>query len=150
MTEFLQNNYDKIVVGLILALVAYWLGLRKDRHGRFAKECATFRGAFADEINLLEHGPTANPITETAHYILKSALDSHRRAYEKFKDRLWRSKRGDFERAWQDYLYPEGNHQDHHDPLVDYINDSDVNGELAIRKLALEKLHVLLSFAKDT
>lgn len=36
--------------------------------------------------------PLRTPLTETAHYVLKSAIDKHRRAYARFKDHLWRRK----------------------------------------------------------
>ena len=142
--------YVTLLVGLVIALTNYILNLSKGKRDRLTKASGEFRQAFADEVHFLKHGPSANPLTETAHYVLKSALDRHRRAYGEFGDRLWRIQRNSFDRAWQDYLYPEGNHRQHRNPLVDYINDANEAEEIKIRKLALEKIRALLQFAKDT
>jgi hypothetical protein len=154
MPSIFNDFYHTTILGLLTvavgAFIAYLLYLSRDRRDRFAKECALFRDAFADEISFLEHGPAANPITETAHYVLKCALDKHRRACARFKNQLWRYKRSGFERAWREYLYPSGDDKSGHEPFVDYINDSDLDGEFAIRQIALRKLYALLQFAKDT
>ncbi len=81
----------------------------------------------------------------TAYDILKKALEKHRIAYEAFWLELPETKRTAFDKAWEEYLYPELHEESSPGPLTDYISEGN---EEEIRKLAYSKISTLLKLTE--
>ena len=143
------------VVGAVVAsLLAGWISVKISKNNieathrnaialinrqDFIRAATIFKEAFIFEIHFLKHGDS--PISSlhgTAYDVLTKAYKTHRIAYERFRIDIPEVKRHDFDKAWEEYLYPIC---DKATPLTDYISESD---EPEKRKLAYDKITNLL------
>jgi hypothetical protein len=134
---------------LVTALITHLLAKDKDKqiHKKALLSSASikFKEAFLEEIIFLKSGPEpTNSICGTAHDILKKAFEKHRIAYEAFKIELPKANLTAFDKAWEEYLYPELQEKSSPGPLTDYISEED---EQERRKLAHGKISALLKLA---
>jgi hypothetical protein len=110
----------------------------------FIRAATKFREAFIFEIDFLKHGKSPiSSLRGTVFDVLTKAYKTHRIAYETFRIDIPEVKRRDFDKAWEEYLYPicdKGK-----DPLDDYISEGD---EPEKRKLAHDKISNLLKYTE--
>lgn len=141
--------------GILGSIFAYLLKLYIDhalakgraKHDRIAgirnNAAIKFREAFIQEIDFLKSGKEPNSsIDGTAYDVLTKALNKHRLAYETYRLELPKIRRSGFDKAWEDYLYPEC--KGGAGEFIDYA-DGD---ESKKRKLAHDKILNLFKYAE--
>ncbi|MGD0278255.1 MAG: hypothetical protein ABSC11_02990 [Smithella sp.] len=134
------------ITGAIALIPATWIPLYIYRARRFDAACDTFRAAFDNELAfLISDTKPISSVHGTTYAILKKALNDHRNAVNVFRLVLPKGKRRGFDKAWDNYLYPE-DHNKENDPLLDYLEYS--SDDFETRKFAHSNLINLLSFAE--
>ncbi|MCI5219275.1 MAG: hypothetical protein D3914_08815 [Candidatus Electrothrix sp. LOE2] len=140
------------VSGTILGVVIGWLLNHRTMNSivkrqEFYKAAAAFRVAFCDEYRTLRSIARPEEINDSfVMDTLSEAVAKHEKAYIMFRPYLTGKRMRDFDKAWHDYLVPKGGEvADLPKPFIDYYRES--NYESCI-KLALEKMDVLMEFAK--
>jgi hypothetical protein len=133
-------------VALIALIPATWIPLHIHRAKIFNDASIIFRASFDDELAFLvsDIKPDSS-IHETTYDILTKALNKHRHAIDDFKQVIPRRKRHGFNKAWEEYLYPEGYNKEADFPLLDY--EGGIEKEK--KDLAHSKISKLLEFAKQ-
>jgi hypothetical protein len=111
----------------------------------FIAEAIKFNDAFNDEIAfLVSDTKPQSSIHGTTYDILNKALNKHRHAIDVFKKILPKRKRRSLEKAWKEYLYPNGYNEKADFPLIDY----EGGDEFEKRKLAHSKISSLLKYTE--
>ena len=94
---------------LLTGPIAYYFTKKLLHLQEFNKAAILFRNSFVDEIDFLKyHGDSEHWIDDTAYGVIVEAYSKHRKAYESFRLDLPIKKRVAFDKAWEKYLYPEG------------------------------------------
>jgi hypothetical protein len=142
------------VSGTLLGVTIGWLLNRWTvnstvKRQEFYKAAAAFRAAFADEYRTLKAVVRPEEVEDTfVQNTLVNAQAKHENAFVLFRPYLSKKKKQEFDRAWKDYLIPEGGEvAELPSPFIDYYSES--RHEVCIG-LALEKLDKLMEFAKPT
>ena len=142
------------VSGTLLGVTIGWLLNRWTMNStvkrqEFYKAAAAFRAAFSDEYIALKAVVRPEDVDDDfVMNILSKAKSKHEKACVLFRPYLSEKKIQEFEKAWNDYLVPDGGEiAELPSPFIDYYNESQ--HEVCI-KLALEKLDKLMEFAKPT
>ena len=81
------------------------------------------------------------------YYLLKESFWRHENAVIAFKKNLNPGDIKKFEKAWEEYCYPDGDPDGAPEPLVDYISDSNEDVDREKRHLAHVKIQGLLDLA---
>ena len=111
----------------------------------FIAQANKFKDAFNDEIAfLVSDTKPQSSIHGTTYDILNKALNKHRLAIDVFKKILPKRKRIGLDKAWKEYLYPNGYNKEADFPLIDY----EGGDEFVKRKLAHSKISSLLKYAE--
>lgn len=130
---------------LLTALLGSIIFRKQKSNEQFDSICKTFRAAFTEELTFLVSDiKPQNSIHGNTYAILEKALNKHRSAVDIFARALPVIKRGSFNKAWKDYLYPNGYNKKAVFPLLDYAEGDDFEK----RKLAHIKISKLLEYAK--
>lgn len=139
------------VSGTILGVVIGWLLNHRTMNSivkrqEFYKAAAAFRVAFVDEYSSLKSIARPEDIDDSfVMNTLSKAVAKHEKAYIMFCPYLTGKRIRAFDKAWHNYLVPTGGEvADLPNPFIDYCES---NHESCI-KLALEKMDVLMEFAK--
>jgi len=103
--------------------------------------CAAFAAEFAFLVSDIK--PDSS-IHGTTYAILIKALNKHTYAVDVFGRMLPKRKRHSFNKAWEDYQYPNCYNEKADFPLLDYADGDDFEK----RKLAHSKISLLLEIAK--
>ena len=147
-----KENMSDTIVGTILGVVIGWLlnhctANSIVKRQEFYKAAAAFRVAFVDEYRSLKSIARPEDIDDNfVMNMLSEAVAKHEKACIMFRPYLTGKQIRAFDKAWHDYLVPKGGEiADLPNPFIDYCCES--NHESCI-KLALEKMDVLMEFAK--
>ena len=138
------------IVGALSLLILGQMIIRgHDRHKRrienFNKMATNFCDAFSAEISFLGSSiEEVDLIRVNAYEVLTSAIPKHEGAISVYKTILTERECVRLEKAWQDYLYPDGDPDSSPCPLVDYISDCQKRLEIEARHLALQKIRNIL------
>ena len=142
------------IFGTLLGVLVGWLLNRWTvsdtvKQQEFFKAAAGFRAAFAEEYRTLKGVVRPEDVEDTfVQTTLANVLALHEKACVLFRPYLSHKKKEQFDRAWKDYLCPEGGDlAELPSPFIDYYRES--RHDLSIQ-LALEKLDGLMEFAKPT
>lgn len=137
-----------VVGALITGIAAYYFSIRLGRRHDFNKAAATFRSVFTDELRQLNDYVTLpEDINDEAILeMLKSSRTKYENAFIQFKPYLGSSKKDSFEKAWQDFCYPQGgNPKQMPGPFYEYFIDLPKTDAV---NLVIIKINGLLEFAK--
>lgn len=141
------------VSGTLLGVTIGWLLNRWTVNGTVKRQefykAAAFRMAFAEEYRALKAVVRPEGMEDTfVQDTLANAMAKHENACVLFRPYLSDKKKHEFDRAWKDYLVPEGGEvAELPSPFINYYSES--RHEVCIG-LALEKLDKLMEFAKPT
>lgn len=133
---------------LAMKIIDNWLAKSRGDRDRslkaFNDAAEAFREAFKPEFISSQ---SSQAIGGSYFYVLKEAFNRHESAVIAFKGHLSKKALIGFERAWEEYCYPEGDPESAPYPLVDYISDDIDHIDYEKRKLASSKIASLLKFA---
>jgi hypothetical protein len=143
-----------IMGGIFVAIFTYYLGKRSLRRQRFLDASREFREAFQefiiylDEANDIKDSYTDEDIV-SPH--LEASIIKHEIAYKKFLPYFGWFKALQFNRAWQQYAYPDKNKfpRDWNikEKRFEYMEGVDWAKQTAIRKLLRKRINKLFKFA---
>ena len=150
MNELIEKCLIFLLGVAVSAIINHFLAKDRDKQihkiALLSGAAIKFKKAFLEEITFLKYGPEpTSSIDGTAYDILNKALERHRIAYEAFRIELPETKRTAFDKAWEEYLYPELHEESSPGPLTDYISEGD---EEERRKLAYGKFSALLKLTE--
>jgi hypothetical protein len=113
----------------------------------FYKAAAAFRAAFTDEYRALKTIVRPEDVENTfVQSTLANAAAKHENACILFRPYLSDKKKQEFDRAWKNYLIPEGGDlAELPSPFIDYYSESRDDAHI---RLALDRLDKLMEFAK--
>jgi hypothetical protein len=149
MIEFIIANFSPIAGTISLACFVGYIGWRNNFKVRQANAAAALRAAFASEISTLESPARTTDVRD----ILVSAFDRHSEAVAIFRHNLSWFRKRQFNQTWQQYhsghcFDAEGFGIDPKERLfMDYFS---INDQSEAAKYALNKIHEILRFAKQT
>jgi hypothetical protein len=127
------------------ACFAYKTGMKLVQRQELYREYTIFKEAFTNELAfLVSDTKPDSSIHGTTYDILTKALNKHRHAVNMYLLVLPNEKREGFNKAWEDYQYPNGYNKDAPFPLLDYAEGVDFEK----RKIAHSKISKLLEVAK--
>ena len=143
------------IITLLGALVAHFFTERRDRRKEFNQAAINFRKAIVNEIIMLKglpfaKQPFAAERNKTSTYeIIVRAYQRHHAAYLLFRERLSGVKKAGFDKAWNDYCYPNGQTSDL-EPLLYYAQLEPKPGDSVPfdKTYIINRLETLISFAK--
>ena len=140
------------VSGALLGVIIGWLLNQLTvnstvKRQEFYKAAAAFRAAFSDEYRTLKAVARLGDIDDDfVVTTLSDAVAKHEKVCVLFRPYLSGKKTRDFDKAWKDYLVPEGGEiAEIPSPFIDYYRET--NHESCII-LAMEKIESLMEFAK--
>lgn len=129
----------------IAGIISYFVAGNITRKQETYREYTIFKEAFTKELAFLVSDiKPQSSIHGTTHDILTKALNNHRHAVNMLMLVLPDEKKEGFNKAWEDYQYPNGYNKDAPFPLLDYAEGDDFEK----RKLAHNKITKLLETAK--
>jgi len=135
------------VAGMLIGgLATHFLGKDIFRRNEFNKAADEFKAAFIPELRYLDYRYSPDRRDMPGIYkTLSLAFDEHEIAIIKFRPRLKCQQRIDFDKAWDDYCNKKDDGKPH---FIVYAEPEGVTDKINARKFYLEKLNVLLHFAK--
>lgn len=138
-----------IVAILAIIVIRQVVSRQSDRviinEKEFIAHANKFKDAFIDEIAFLVSDiQPQSSIHGTTYDILEKALNKHRLAIDVFRKILPKRRRRGLDKAWKEYLYPNGYNKEADFPLLDY----EGGDEFEKRKLAHIKISALLKFTE--
>jgi hypothetical protein len=150
MNEFIEKGLIFLLGVTVSAIINHFLARDRDKQihktALLGGAAIKFKEAFLEEIIFLKSGPEpTSSIYGTACDILNKALEKHKMAYEAFRIELPETKRTAFDKAWEEYLYPDLHEESSPGLLTDYISEGD---EQERRKLAHGKISTLLKLTE--
>jgi hypothetical protein len=137
-----------IITAVVALIPATWIPLHIYRARKFDSACNVFRSAFDNELAfLVSNTEPISSLHGTTHNVLTEALNKHTHAADVFRGVLPKRKRKGFNKAWKNYLYPNGYNEAAPFPLLDYADYANCK-DLETRKFAHSKITELLNYAK--
>ncbi|MFA6414049.1 MAG: hypothetical protein WCW53_15285 [Syntrophales bacterium] len=134
-----------IIGATIAGIVSYCVAVNITRKQELYREYTIFKEAFSNELAfLVSDTKPDSSIHGTTYDVLTKALNKHRHAVNMFMLVLPSEKGEGFNKAWEDYQYPNGYNKDAPFPLIDYEGGDDFEK----RKFAHSKISKLLEVAK--
>ena len=137
---------------LVKVLLDNFLAQGRNRQERkikiFNEAAQVFRDAFTPELTKIKSTQNIASHITGLYSILEQALHRHESAVIVFKEHLRAADIPRFEKAWEEYRYPDGTPEHAPDmPFIDYVIEGD-ESEMEKRILASKKIEALLKFAK--
>ncbi len=146
-----MNAFSSVITTLLGVGLGWGLNQltidRTVKHQEFYKAATSFRTAFIDEIHSLENELNNNKELAPffASTLLTEAYPKQNKAYITFREYLNKETKFRFDKAWKEYLMPEGGvFKDSPSPFIDYGCEYD---ERISTKLALTQINKVLKFA---
>jgi hypothetical protein len=154
MNEHVITFASGVIVGALVSLVGHFFSIQRDKRREHNESAIKFRAAFLPEIRkikyLIDYDQNCEAYTIN---ILQKAYDRHHSAKLLFEIRLSRSERYAFNKAWDEYTQKETVQKwsDHIGVqlFIGYGGEHNCDKEKESRRLALERIHRLLSFAHE-
>ncbi|MCF6187765.1 MAG: hypothetical protein L3J49_09900 [Desulfobulbaceae bacterium] len=130
------------VVGVIFGgYITYRFGILLSERKEFRIIARSLRRAFQDELLRLEKEEHID-----TYEILAPALNKHEAAVFEFSQILPADKYAAFDKAWKEYYYDKKYHRI---PLLEqYADNGSLDKRKEYRKLAIERIRKIISFAK--
>ncbi len=150
--EILTSPAFPLITLFLGFLVGHRLSIGRDQRQEFNKAAAIFRDAFLPEITFLRHNAnigglgSSNDLGELLRF---GYIHRHLKALEIFKPYLLPKKRGDIDKAWQEYCcHPDNQNAPFFEQYSWKVANKGKDYEKQLKILALNNIEKILEFAK--
>ena len=146
----MQNIFIGFILGIvgssIGAFIAHRFTICRDRKNTFNNAAIEFTESFLEELSMLKRFPMANGDNRACHILSIETLNRHEIAMMKFVTHLHGEKRERFRKEWCQYAYGDNDTQEPQ-PGEYFLTEKTLDEE-QMRKKAIHRINMLLSFAK--